>query len=296
MSGYFYQKLCLGTVQMGQKYGIANALGRQPLQQESFSVLQAAIDKGIFYFDTAGIYGTSEKVLGNFHLAGRGDVHIISKLPPEVEDKENVVLEELKKTLDRLQTDFIDGYLLHDARDMERSRIIHGLCKAKEMGLVGSVGVSVYEPVEAYEALHASWVDYVQIPYNVFDQRLDESDFFYLAKKYDVKIFARSLFLQGLLTMELDNLPNYLQVASPLIRKFQHISNQYGFSRKEAAFLYGLWHPGIDYVVFGVDTLSQLEENLGIAQRVGEFQACYNALYGAFRGVDRKIINPSLWR
>ena len=289
-------KLCLGTVQMGQKYGVANALGRQPLPQESFSVLQAALDKGISYFDTASIYGTSEEVIGAFHLAGRHDTHIISKLPPETEDSEKAVLDEVRKTLSRLQADRIDGYLLHDARDMERQGIVRGLCKAKEKGLVGSIGVSVYEPRDAYYAVSVSWVDYVQIPYNVLDQRLDEADFFYQAKKYGVKVFARSLFLQGLLAMDLDNLPNTLLEARSLLEKFQSISDGHGFTRKEAALLYGLEHPGIDYVVFGVDTLSQLEENLQIAKRLGEFKACYEALHGAFRDVDRKIINPSLWR
>lgn len=291
-----YQKFCLGTVQMGQKYGVANALGRQPSQQESFSVLQVALDRGISYFDTASIYGTSEEVLGTFHLAGRHGTHIISKLPPGTEDSDKAVLEELRKTLNRLQADRVDGYLLHDARDMERQGIVRGLCKAKEKGLVGSIGVSVYEPGDAYYAVSASWVDYVQIPYNVLDQRLDEADFFYQAQRYGVKVFARSLFLQGLLTMEVDKLPEHLEDALPWLERFQSISREHGFARKDAAFLYGLLHPGIDYVVFGVDSLSQLEENLRIVQRVGEFKTCYEALHGAFRDVDRKIINPSLWR
>ena len=289
-------KLCLGTVQMGQKYGGANALDRQPSQQESFSVLQAALDRGISYFDTASIYGTSENVLGEFGLGRKQGVHIISKLPPETENSEKAVLEALYKTLGRLQADRIDGYLLHAANDMEQRDIVKGLCKAKEMGLVNSIGVSVYEPRDAYRAVLASWVDYVQIPYNVLDQRLDETEFFYMARKSGVKVFARSLFLQGLLTMSLDTLPNHLQEARPLLERFQFLSSEHGFDRKEAAFLYGLRHPGIDYVVFGVDTLSQLEENLSVLARLEEFGACFEALNGAFRNVDRRIVNPSLWR
>ena len=46
-------KLCLGTVQMGQQYGIKNELGRKPRLEESFLVLQAAVDSGIDCFDTA---------------------------------------------------------------------------------------------------------------------------------------------------------------------------------------------------------------------------------------------------
>ena len=40
-------RLCLGTVQLGTKYGVANAIGRQPTEHESFDVLHAAIGAGI---------------------------------------------------------------------------------------------------------------------------------------------------------------------------------------------------------------------------------------------------------
>mgnify|MGYP000893148465 CR=1 FL=1 len=36
-------KLCLGTVQFGMKYGVKNELGRQPTDEEAFSVLDAAL-------------------------------------------------------------------------------------------------------------------------------------------------------------------------------------------------------------------------------------------------------------
>ena len=290
------QKLCLGTVQMGQQYGVANVLGRQPSTQESFAVLSTALNAGISCFDTASIYGTSENLLGDFSLSDKKGVKIISKFPPEMPDDEEIVLEEIRKTLRRLKASKIDGYLLHSASDMLRPGIVKGMQIAKEQGLVNAIGVSVYEPAEAYEAVMKRWVDYVQIPYNVLDQRLDETDFFLQAQKYNVKVFARSMFLQGLLVMKLDNLPNHLREARPWLEKFQSVVEEHSFSRKEAAFLFGLNHPGIDYVVFGVDTKMQLLENLEIVNKVDDFQDCYETLQGMFRNVDRRLINPSLWR
>ena len=52
-------KLCLGTVQFGMRYGVHNALGRQPTDAEAFAVLDAARDAGIDAFDTASAYGTA---------------------------------------------------------------------------------------------------------------------------------------------------------------------------------------------------------------------------------------------
>lgn len=290
------QKLCLGTVQMGQKYGVANALGRQPSTQESFAVLRTALEAGISCFDTASIYGTSEELLGDFGLSAKKGVQIISKFPPKMPDDEESVLEEFMKTLHRLKASCVDGYLLHSAGDMLRPGIIRGMQRAKEQGLVRAIGVSVYEPADAYEAVEKRWVDYVQIPYNVLDQRLDETDFFLKAQKYNVKIFARSMFLQGLLLMNPDKVPKNLCEARPWLEKFQSVAEEHSFSRKEAAFLFGLSHQGIDYVVFGVDTKEQLLENLEIVNKLDDFQDCYEKLQGLFRNVDRKLINPSLWR
>ena len=46
-------KLCLGTVQFGLKYGINNALGRQPDKQECYGIIGRALQSGITCLDTA---------------------------------------------------------------------------------------------------------------------------------------------------------------------------------------------------------------------------------------------------
>ena len=61
-------ELCLGTVQLGQKYGINNQIGRQPTHEEAFGIIQAAIDSGIEYIDTASVYGEAEELLGRLGI------------------------------------------------------------------------------------------------------------------------------------------------------------------------------------------------------------------------------------
>ena len=79
------KKLVLGTVQLGMKYGLCNTHG-QPTQEESFSILDAALAAGIDTFDTAFAYGTAEDMLGAWmqerSLAGK--VRVISKMKPHV--------------------------------------------------------------------------------------------------------------------------------------------------------------------------------------------------------------------
>lgn len=289
-------ELCLGTVQLGMKYGVKNELGRQPTEEESFVVLRAAKEGGIDFLDTASVYGEAETLLGHFGVEQAG-FHVISKLRPwgtQENDQKTVVLE-IESSLRRLKMQNLYGYMLHRAEDMNREAVVQGMVTAKKEGLVKHIGVSVYEPEEALRVVQSGVWDMIQIPYNVLDQRLDETDFFEIAKKNHVKVFARSAFLQGLLLMEPDRLPSHLQKARPYIEKFRIIVARNHYTPEEGAMLYSYCHPGIDYVVFGVDTEAQLVRNVKICNKAEPFVGCWKELLGAFMDVPREIVVPSLW-
>ena len=290
-------KLCLGTVQLGMKYGVKNELGRQPTEEESFAVLRAAKKGGVEFLDTASVYGEAEALLGRFDVGNVG-FHVISKLRPwdYQENGQEAVVLEIESSLRRLKMQNLYGYMLHRAEDMNREAVVQGMVTAKKEGLVKHIGVSVYELEEALRVVQSGIWDVIQIPYNVLDQRLDETDFFELAKKNHVKVFARSAFLQGLLLMEPEHLPPHLQKAGPYIEKFRQIVAKNYYTPEEGAMLYSYCHPGIDYVVFGVDTEEQLIRNIKVCEKAVAFNACWKELNGGFAGVPREIIVPSLWR
>lgn len=289
-------KLCLGTVQLGMKYGVNNELGRQPTEEESFAVLRAAKKGSVEFLDTASAYGEAEMLLGRFDV-GREGFHVISKLRPwgQQETDKAAVLLEIEASLQRLKVKQLYGYMLHRAEDMNSEAVVQGMVTAKKEGLVKHVGVSVYEPEEALRVVQSGVWDMIQIPYNVLDQRLDETNFFEIAKKNHVKVFARSAFLQGLLLMDPEHLPIHLQKARPYVEKFRQIVANNHYAPEEGAMLYSYCHPGIDYVVFGVDTKAQLIRNLEICDNAKPFKDCWKELRGAFRDVPREIIVPSLW-
>ncbi len=288
------EKLCLGTVQFGLKYGIKNELGRQPNKKEVFRVLQKALEAKIDTFDTASAYGNAEEVLGQFNLVKKG-IHIITKLRPCCPNDEQYVLDEIRESLYRLNASSLTGYMLHEASDMRKSNVWNGLLKAKKLGLIEKIGVSIYNPEEAFEALALPQIDCIQIPYNVLDQRLDRTDFFVQATLENIEIYARSVFLQGLLLMTPDCAEASVHGSGIYIKRIHEIAQSYGFTVKEATMLFGLSHPNIRYVVFGVDTINQLEENIAIAQKNSNFALCREALVAAFDTVPREIIIPSLW-
>lgn len=289
--------MCLGTVQLGMKYGVKNELGRQPTEEESFAVLRAAKKGGIDFLDTASVYGEAETLLGHFGVKQAG-FHVISKLRPwdHQENDKGAVVSEIEVSLRRLKMQNLYGYMLHRAEDMNCEVVVQGMVTAKKEGLVKHIGVSVYEPEEALRVVQSGIWDMIQIPYNVLDQRLDETDFFELAKKNHVKVFARSAFLQGLLLMAPEQLPPHLQKARPYIEKFRQIVAKNHYVAEEGAMLYSYCHPGIDYVVFGVDTEAQLIKNLEICEKAEICNSCWKELHGAFVNVPREIVVPSLWR
>ncbi|MGD0328629.1 MAG: aldo/keto reductase [Minisyncoccia bacterium] len=297
-------KLVLGTVQLGMKYGLNNTHG-QPTKKESFAILDAALAVGITTFDTAYAYGTSEDILGAWiqerSLAGK--VHIISKMKPHVLNDypdgtkaADIVRRELVKSLQRLHVESLDGYLFHSPYYIYLHHMVEGLQKARDAGMVKNIGVSIYDEPEALQAVELG-VDYVQVPYNAFDQRLDATDFFGIAKKNNVTVFARSPFLQGLVLMRPNQLPKHLSYIQPYLEQFIEIIGRYHLSPVQAALLFANEHCRADYIVFGVETLSQLKENIATvkdsASSLGsgwilEIENC-------FRNINHGAINLSLW-
>ena len=292
VSGYktMESKLVLGTIQLGMAYGINNQSG-QPDKNDAFSILDLAFTNGITTFDTARAYGASEEILGEW-IQERGiadSVNVITKMRPGASD----VRQELHASLKALHTKKLDSYMLHAAKDMYTDGIVDEMMTLKEEG-VAHVGVSIYEPQEALDAAERGF-ECIQVPYNVFDRRLDMNDFFAIAKKKRMTVFARSPFLQGLLLMEPDVLPVHLSHARPYLEQFRAIAFDYGMSPLQAAFAYVNAHHGIDHIVFGVETPAQLEEILGLANKERN-EECMQELKTAFAIVDETIVNPVLWK
>lgn len=292
-------RLCLGTVQFGMDYGINNPAG-QPSKAEVFAMLDAAIASGIDCLDTAAAYGEAEALLGQYGMQDK-QIKVISKLRPHciADDERNIataVEKELHGTLERLELSCLDGYLLHTPEYFYNESVIFALKRLKEKGLVKHIGVSVYETAHALDVVKSGAMDYIQIMYSIFDQRLDKTDFFAVAKANHVTVFARSAFLQGLILMQEERIPEQLSEARAYLKDFDAIIARYHLSRAQAAFLFSYTHPGIDYLVFGVEAMSQLQEDIAFSQKDIDFDQCRYELKQSFLGIGKTIIFPSLWK
>ena len=293
-------ELCLGTVQFGLDYGIWGAK-KQPYQAVA-KTLDYAILHGIYFFDTAAAYGSSERVLGQYvrQSGYAGRMKFISKLPPDAFDGKPkdglaaVACSMASKSRDTLGVSRQYGYIFHNASYIYAKEAVEALYAVKKAGICEHIGVSVYTPKEAIKALEYDEIEIIQIPYNVFDRRLDQAGFFLNAQKKGIRVFARSTLLQGLLLMKPEELPDNMRFAKNDLRRFQKICEEHGISALEAAVGYVKRHGGIDYMVFGVDYPQQIEEYISVyAREIPE--DIYQELSERFRNVKERLVNPAMW-
>lgn len=293
--------LCLGTVQFGMNYGINNQEG-QPTEEACFEMLDIAIENGINIIDTARAYGTAEVVVGDYleYRKCCQDVKIISKLRPNIiepdkKDVYSVIRRELEGSLERLQVRHLEGYLLHTPEYIYDERIVEALFRLKDENIVRNIGVSIYNMEEGYEAIRKG-MNYIQLPYSVFDQRGVQSGLIREAKKAGLTIFARSAFLQGLFMMDMDKIPNYLEHAKPYLKYFERLTEDYKIGKIELLLQFVKETTAADYLVFGVDSKCQLLENIKEFQIDKTIdQNLIDKIKEFFIQVEDSIILPSLW-
>ena len=293
------KNIVLGTVQLGLEYGINNKTGK-PSKSESFRILEYAFEHELRIWDTAAAYGNSEEVIGEFLKVNgvSNEVKIISKLTPNLIencDKNGAgkVCEEIEKSLYRLGVDKLNGFLLHTPANFYSEYILNGLSLAKTKDLSENIGVSIYEMDDAVNVARTENIDYIQAPYNVLDQRIDQTDYRMIASKKTT--FYRAPFLQGLLLMGLCDIPEYLSVSKKYLNKFKDIIDKYSMKEVEAALHFAFAANRDDFIVYGVETLEQLKEDAEIISNLDINEDFVSEVKHIFTNVEDGIVIPSLW-
>jgi len=292
--------LVLGTAQLGFNYGIANAgKTEQPTQTTANAIVQEAWENGIQEFDTAQGYGKSEQALGDAlsKLGVSAEALVTSKFDPALDHLDrNVLSNAVGESLSRLGVPSLYGMMLHkeemlSAWDNGLSKIFHTFVVS---GKIKHIGISVYSPEKAIQALNTDGIDMVQLPTNILDRRFETAGVFQLAEEKKKKIYIRSVFLQGLILMDADEIPEKMSFAKPVIEELESISNELKLSRKQLALDYIKSEMPDAKVVFGADTPLHVKENVACWE--GESPpSSVDRVKKIFDRVDEKILNPTLW-
>ena len=305
-TGLRVSSLGLGTVELGIDYGI-DAPGHfgRPAVADSIRVVHAALDAGVNYIDTARAYGDSEKVLGSALNGRRDQVVLATKAftrSPDGSDLAGEALRshmraELDTSLQLLHTDYLDLWQVHslDANALAQIEVMAEVFgEAQQKGKVRWTGASVYGTEHPSLALESDVFDVLQVPYSVFDQRLDD-EAIPMAAKQGVGIVARSILLKGVLTTKAEHLPEHLDALRFHSRRFRDLVEASGLDLTPAqvAIAFGLAHPHIGNVLVGVRTEHELAENLKAAEC-----SLTEDLLAALRELrldDPDLLDPQTW-
>jgi aryl-alcohol dehydrogenase-like predicted oxidoreductase len=279
-------------------YGVANRIG-QPDVLAAESIVATAWEGGMREFDTARAYGESERVLGSAlnSLGIAADAKVISKFHPEIDHKDPDTLRRaLGESLARIGVSKLYGLMLHreaflDLWDMGLRKTLQGYVNE---GLVELLGISVYTPEKALRALETDGITIVQIPSNLLDRRFEEAGVFSEANRRGKVIYLRSVFLQGLLLMLPEELPESMQFAAPILNRLIGFAAKIGLSVKQLALAYAQsMHPEAK-VIFGSETVKQVRENLALwATSIPS--DVIREVREEFRDTSETILDPRFW-
>ena len=259
----YKNKLILGTVQFGLDYGINNPDGKLKFLEVK-RILDYAFENGIFFLDTALSYGNAHQVIGEYHKISDNVFKIITKYNTEIFNKGKSFLEyNIFETLKALRVESLECVMFHsfEAYINCPDELFNYLVYLKERKLIKYLGVSLYTNDEMKLVIDEKKIDLIQIPYNLLDNYVLRGNLINIAKSRNIIIHTRSVFLQGLFTLDENALPPYLSEFKPIISKIKKICKS-DYSIPDLALNYVNNTLEIDQIVIGVNNIYQLIQNL----------------------------------
>ncbi len=151
------------------------SLGGSPLPD--WAIMMEAIERGVNYIDTSESYqrGNSERQIGRlFKEIGRDKVYVGTKFHLRGNWNEKTIVDHANKSLQRLNTDYIDVLMIHGAKnqaELTDERVISAYETLKKQGKYRFRGISCHtnhsEVIQ--KAVDCGYYDMVLLGYNVFD-------------------------------------------------------------------------------------------------------------------------------
>lgn len=234
--------------------------------------VMTAYEAGVNYYDTAYIYPGSEVALGKILAKNqiRDKVSIATKLPQYLTKNKASAEKYFKEQLERLQTDYIDYYLMHmltDIKSWERLKaegVLEWLEEKKQSGAIRQIGFSYHGNTEMFCRLVDAYDwDFCQIQYNYLDEhsQAGRKGLYHAAKK-GIPVIIMEPLRGG-------------RLANHLPEKAVQLFEEYEVKRTPAEWAFRwLWNqPEVTCVLSGMNSLEMVQENVANADssRAGEF-------------------------
>jgi aryl-alcohol dehydrogenase-like predicted oxidoreductase len=251
-TGFSISEISLGTWQVGGRWG-------EPFSHENADhILNAAVDAGINFIDTADVYGDgeSEKAVGRLVRSRSERIFVATKCgrrlqPHTAEAYQPAALRQfVEDSLRNMQLETLDLIQLHcPPTDVYyRPEIFELFDRLREEGKILNLGVSVEKVEEGLKAIEFPNVTTVQLIFNMFRQRPPELLFREAARR-DIGLIVRVPLASGLLTGKFSAQTSFAP------------DDHRNFNRNGEAFDKGETFSGVDYAT-GLEAVEELKKVL----------------------------------
>ena len=283
-SGLTVSRVCLGTMNFGP----------QTSEEDSHAIMDAALEAGVNFFDTANVYGWkkgegwTEQIVGRWFAQGGGRrerVVIATKLYGSMSDWPNDtflsarnIIRACEGSLRRLQTDHIDLYQMHHV-DLETPweeiwQAMETLIRQGKVIYVGSsnfAGWNIAQAQEQARARHLQGLVSEQSLYNLIERRL-EMEVLPAAREYGLGVIPWSPLMRGVLGGILrkqregrsasEQTQKILADHREQIEAYEALCDDVGHHPADVGIAWLLAQPGVTAPIIGPRTSEQLSSNL----------------------------------
>lgn len=259
------------------------------------AALNAAVDRGLNFIDTALAYGNghSEKLVGQLVRERSERIYVASKIPPknkiwpargsldEVFPADYIV-DCTELTLKNLGFDQLDLMQLHvwNPEWMVRDEWYQALERLRQDGKIAYFGISIndHDPGSALEVVRSGLIDSVQVIYNIFDQS-PEDELFKACQECQVGVLARVPFDEGSLTGNITPQTSFpkgdwrnvyfkgdrKKQVWERAQKLARLLGNEAESLPELALRFCLHHPAVSSVIPGMRNVAHVEANTAVS-------------------------------
>ncbi len=248
--------------------------GRPVTENQANTILNAVLDAGINFVDTANDYGRSEEFIGKFLSHRRSEFYLATKCgctvvhkdehtdeTPHVWTRENL-FRGLHESLERMKTDYVDIMQLHNpsVEQVEQGDLVAVLQEMKAQGKVRWIGCSSTLP---HITTYIGWgvFDTYQIPYSGLERQ--HENVISAAAKAGAGIIDRGGVARGEPGVGLGNQDRWAKFEAGKLDELR----EEGESRSGFLLRFLLSHPDIHTTIVGTLIPEHLTENMAVAAR-----------------------------
>jgi len=271
-SDLFVSELTLGCMSLGTN------------KSKAKNIIDEALDRGINHLDTADLYdfGLNEEIVGEAIQDKREDLILTTKVGNHFnketkkwfwDPSKDYILDAVKSSLKRLNTDYIDFYMLHGGTLEDPTfETIEAFEQLKKEGLIRAYGISSIRPNVIRHFVEHSSIDGVMTQYSLLDRRPEE-EILDLLHRNQISVLARGPLAKGMLSNQSkeqikrkgsDGYLDYTYEELDKISDYLGKMSSESLPTQELAIQYILQHPAVTTVVFGASSPDQIIENTNL--------------------------------